>query len=116
MKTHHEQIQNYTGYSKDEYEMLLLSTLMMCLSEVSNTPQHLQLLLIDKSINKWFLKQVSKVNKDFILSTQPYKHLDENHLKISYSRFIKRIPRNYPKALIKNVKILNIQPFSIRYN
>lgn len=116
MKTHHDKIQDYTGLSKDEYEMLLVNTLMMCLSEVSKTSQHLQLLLIDKAINNWFLKQVSKVNKDFIESTKPYKNLSKSHLNISYSRFLKRIPQNYPKALIKNVNILNIHPFSIRCN
>lgn len=116
MKLHHKKIQNYTGLSISEYEMVLVSTLILCLSEVSKTPQHLQLLLIDKSINNWFLVQVSKVNKDFIQDTQPYKHLGKYHLKISYSRFIKRITKCYPKALIKNVKILNVQPFSIRHN
>ncbi len=116
MSQQNTNIQAYTGLSTKEYELILTGTLLNCLSQVAATTQALQLLLIDRSINKWFLTQVNKVNTDFIQCTQPYKHLGKEHLKISYRRFIQRIEKNYPNGLVDNITVSQIRTSTTRFN
>ena len=107
MKTQQQSILTYTGYSEQAYEKILRETLLMCLSEISRDPQHLQLLLINKPINKWYLREVGKINDYFFKSTQSYKDLQKEDLQKSYKMYIRKIPQNYPGALIKHVKVKN---------
>ncbi len=107
MKTLTQNIQQRTGLSKDEYENVVFSTYLMCLSEIARTPQHLQLLLINRPINNWFLKEVAKLNKDFMINTIPFIKLEKKYVKKHYKSIIKRIAQNYPSALIDAVKIIN---------
>lgn len=98
-------ILNRTGLKEEQYENIVFKTYLMCMSEIARTPQHLQLLLINRPINKWFLTEVEKLNKEFIEVTIPYLPLNKEHVAKSYKNYIKRIPQNYPSALVDAVKI-----------
>lgn len=97
-------ILNRTGLSNEQYEKIVFNTYLMCLSEISRTPQHLQLLLINQPINKWFLTEVSKFNEEFYNDTIPFIPLDKKEVTKHYRSYIKRIAQNYPSALIDKVK------------
>lgn len=100
-------ILNRTGLNEEQYEKIVFNTFLMCLSEISRTPQHLQLLLINQPISKWFLTEVSKFNEEFYNDTIPFIPLDKKHVETHYRRAIRRIARHYPSALIDRVKVNN---------
>ena len=110
MKTLTQHIQHRTGMTKGEYENTVFTTYFMCLSEVSTTTQHLQVLLINKPINRWFLTELEKFNKEFIKEIIPFIALDKNLVKKHYKKRIKRVAQNYPSALIDAVKIIKNEP------
>ncbi|MDB0600724.1 hypothetical protein PL373_06105 [Tenacibaculum maritimum] len=107
MKTLTQSIIECTGMHPEEYKNVVLDTYVMCMNKISKTTQHLQMLLVNRRINNWFLAQVEKVNQEFLNDLPPFLKLSKAAIKIYYIQSIKRITQNYPKVLIDEVKITN---------
>ncbi|CAA0247869.1 conserved hypothetical protein [Tenacibaculum maritimum] len=105
MKTSTQKVIQFTGMHSEEYERVVFKTYLMCMHEVSKTPQHLQMLLVNRPINKWFLRQVEKLNQEFIKDNISFKGLKKIYLAAQYKKAIVKIKRNYPSALVDQVKI-----------
>lgn len=100
-------ILNRTGLSNEQYEDIVFDTYKICLEAKAKTPQHLQLLLINQPINKWFMCEIDKFNDEFIKDTIPFIPLDKKEVAKHYRSYIRRIAQNYPSALIDRVKPKN---------
>ena len=68
-------IKERTGLTEKEYQMLLVEEMLKTFEVVAFSDQHLQMLLQSKSINKWFLRQLHKVNTEFLIAIRPFKGL-----------------------------------------
>ena len=113
MKTQVQTIQKHTGMSPEQYDKVVFDTYLMCLSEVCSSPQHLQLLLTDSPINKWFLMELGMLNEHFIQQITPFEGLDRRHIRSHYRMCLKRIAQHYPSALISTVKVHNREKLTL---
>lgn len=104
-------ILNRTGLTEHQYTDLIFKTKLLLFSELAPTAQHLQLWLINQPINKWFMCEIDKFNDEFIKDTIPFIPLDEKDVEKHYRRDINRIARNYPSALMDNVKFKKQEDF-----
>ena len=112
-----KQILKQTGLTVKQYEGECFNVYLKLLSELSNTENHLQLLIINQPINKWFLMEVKKVNEKFIADTVLYPTSEKEVVLETYRSYLNGIGRNYPSALLKQVKVKKLTTlFSYRCN
>jgi len=102
-------IQKFIGISEQDYQVLLLNTLVLCLQNVTNSKPKLQLLITNQSIINWFVTEVKSLNNTYLQSTKPFENIDKKSLANNYKGYLMQLGNNYPSALIKKINLNNLE-------
>ena len=88
---------------------MIFKTIHNSLEKVAKNPNHLQLLLQEKTIFNWYKNQLKKLNEEFLEDMIPYKgKINKKDILKNYLLVIDKLKDNYPSALINKVKINKI--------
>lgn len=92
--------------TQEAYEAMLLDTYMSwCMDFVTDYEKELQKLVGNRSINKWFLQELGKLENKFIEEHAPYAEtIDSATARENYADATDPIFRRFPKTLIEEAK------------
>ncbi len=98
-------IKTFICISDVDYELLLIRFLKLMLQRHAKDDVHLQLLITNKPIIRWFVTQIKKHNKTFLEKYKRHKNLPNVVLHGHYRAYIlKKAIQFYPSALISGVR------------
>lgn len=112
-----QQIKQILQLSQAQHEMLKYDLFLCWCDQRALNFTHLQALLCNQKIWRWFCSQYQIQEAKFLNDIQQYKHLNTKDLAAVYDNYTTAIPY-YPKALLKKVKkeITKPNALTFKYN
>lgn len=120
MTTTHK-ILEIIGGTKNQYELLLITNYQnWCEIQAQGSDRLLQQIMLDQSINKWYIAELQKLEQSFLEKNKPLansKYINYTLMKKKYRETIGLIRRIYPKPLLKKYKLVHKnQLTTFKYN
>ena len=115
-----QQILELIGGTKESYERILYSTYMhWCRIQSNESDVVLQRIMLDKSINKWYISEQRKLEFLFLEENSSFlksKYVNEKRVRQRYIDTLKKIFLIYPKPLLEKYKPKTADYLQFNYN
>jgi hypothetical protein len=94
----------------------ILSFWIYWVESVTITSREFQQVLANASVNKWFLREIAKEEKEFKFLSSRYSQLagQGKEIDLLYIKCISKLMSRFPQALIANAKKRDQKPKSTR--